>query len=87
MRHRTHRQRAERKMIKAGQVTAAKAGQMHVNYHTRAGYHEITTSVKSKSEYTVLRNAHPGRGIEKLVLFPKLFWHGSRGTYRRSMAV
>jgi len=69
MKHRTNRQRAERKAEKA---ETRNDRQLRINFHTRMGFHEIVAAVKKKTSHIVTRQAHPGRGIEKEVWYPQV---------------
>ncbi len=81
MKFRTNRERAARKERKAMEIKDSKKKQLRISYHARAGYHTIISAVKEKSSLIIIRNAHPGRKIEKKILFPKMLW--ARGTYIR----
>ena len=82
MKHRTNRQRAERKLAKAVAIKAAlvaKPKQIYTTWHSKATYNNIISSVRAGTSLITILNAHARKGISKIVLYPKLLW--SRGTY------
>ncbi len=86
MKHRTNRQRAERKARKLTELMAkTKAStkkQIHTTFHEKPGYASIIAMVKLKTSVQTIRAAHPGRGIARIQLFPKILWN--TGTYIRA---
>ena len=85
MKHRTNQQRAERKLRKATELQAAiasKPKQIHTSYHQKLGYSEIIQLVRQKTSMITILKTHARKGIEKIVLAPRLLW--SEGTYRRA---
>lgn len=82
MKWRTNRERRERKMKKAIEMRESNKKQVHVSYHNKPGYHAIAGAVRTKTSHIVIKKAHPGRGIEKQVLMPRVLWVD--GTYEFS---
>ena len=84
MKHRTNRQRAERKLRKATELQAktdAQPKQIHTSWHSNPGYEDIMRSIRQKTSVITILNAHARRGIKKIMLFPRLLW--TNGTYNR----
>ena len=85
MKHRTNRQRAERKHIKAIALKEANATkkQIHIEHHIKHGYSTIMQLVRQKTSLITILNAHARKGIAKISLFPNLLWNN--GTYVKAI--
>jgi len=83
MKHRTNQARAERKARKLTELITKRRDdqkkQIHTNFSEKPGYAAIMASVRLKTSVQTIRQAHPGRDIERIYLMPKIMW--SNGTY------